>query len=301
MRTVIVGAGATGGALGARLIEAGRDVTFLVRERRADELRRAGLRFESPEGARVLPAKAITASEIAEPFDVVIIAVKAPSLEAALRDAMPAIRADSVVIPLLNGMRQFDLLRAADRGRVVGGLVKIVATLDADGAVRQMTPMSTMTVGSLESTDAIEDIAELLKVPGVDLTVTDDIEQALWEKWAFIAAAGVATCLFRNSIGSILRAGGEAHILAALAETEAVAAAAGHPVSDASHAQSLALLTEPGSVFTSSLYRDLAAGAATEGEHILGDLAARAQTLEVATPLLDLTLVQIRAAEGARA
>ena len=57
------------------------------------------------------------------------------------------------------------------------------------------------------------------------------------------------------------------------------------------------LLTEPGSAFTSSLYRDVAAGNATETEHILGDLQDRARRLAVATPLLDLTLVQLRAGE----
>ncbi|MCZ9345444.1 oxidoreductase, partial [Streptomyces sp. TRM76130] len=106
----------------------------------------------------------------------------------------------------------------------------------------------------------------------------------------FIAAAGVVTCLLRNDVGSILAAGGEGHIRQAVAETEAVARAAGHPVGEASHAQSLGLLTEPGSSFTSSLYRDLQRGEAQEAEHILGALAARADALGVETPLLDLTL-----------
>lgn len=157
-----------------------------------------------------------------------------------------------------------------------------------------------MTIGAFEGRDDVAGVTEHLDVPGIDVTVTDDIAQALWEKWAFIAAAGVATCLFRNAVGDIVAAGGEGYIRSAIAETEAVAAAAGHAVSPASHAQSVAMLTEPGSAFTSSLYRDLTAGAATEGEHILGDLAARAKVLSVPTPLPDLTLVQVRGAELAR-
>ena len=81
-------------------------------------------------------------------------------------------------------------------------------------------------------------------------------------------------------------------------ELEAVAATAGHPVSEASHAMTLKMLTEDGSAFTSSLYRDVTAGLPSETEHILGDMALKAAELGVPTPLLDLTLVQLRAGEA---
>lgn len=110
----------------------------------------------------------------------------------------------------------------------------------------------------------------------------------------FIAAAGITTCLFRGPIGKIIEAGGLPQIIAIITETEAVATAAGCPVSPEAHMQSLTLLTEAGSGFTSSLYRDLIAGLPTEAEHILGDLARQADQLDVATPLLELALLQIR-------
>lgn len=65
-------------------------------------------------------------------------------------------------------------------------------------------------------------------------------------------------------------------------------------MSDPSHQQSVGLLTEPESAFISSLYRDLTAGNPHEGEHILGDMARQARRLGVFTPLLDLTLIQLR-------
>jgi len=150
-------------------------------------------------------------------------------------------------------------------------------------------------VGGLNGNPVPVDVSEALEVPGVDFSVVDDVMGALWEKWVFIASAGIVNCLFRAPVGRILEAGGESRILEAISETEAVAAAAGHPVSDAGHAQAVGLLTEPGSAFTSSLYRDLSAGLPSEAEHILGDLATRARSLNVPTPLLDLTLIQIRA------
>ncbi|GAA1360297.1 ketopantoate reductase family protein [Arthrobacter rhombi] len=297
MRILVVGAGATGGAFGARLQEAGRDVTFLVRPKRAGKLRRDGLRFISPEDDRTLPVHVLTADEDADPFDLVIIAVKATGLETALQDATPFIGSGTTVLPFLNGMRHVDLIRALPVGVPLGGLVKIVATLDGEDSVVQMTSLATMTIGTFDGAPVPEALLDLLRVPGVDLTESGNVLHALWDKWAFIAAAGVVTCLFRNSVGNILEAGGRDHIQAAIAETEAVARAAGYPTTDAGHQQSVGLLMEPGSAFTSSLYRDVAAGNATESEHILGDLQARARRLAVDTPLLDVTLVQIRAGE----
>lgn len=292
MRILIVGAGATGGAFGSRLIEAGRDVTFLVRPARAAALRRDGLRFTDPAGTRTLDVAALTADELAaapQVFDLVILTVKAPALDAAIADLRPAVGEGTVVLPILNGMAHMDRLEAAFGPRVLGALAMIVATLD-DGAVVQMTDWCAMTIG-----DGAPDVARALDVPGIRLTVSDDVAGALWAKWAFIAATGVVCCLFRCPVGPVIAAGGEPQVRAIIAETEAVAAAAGHPVPTESHERTATMLLDPESEMTSSLYRDLVAGLPNEAEHILGDLAARARELDVATPLLDLTLVQVRA------
>lgn len=294
IRTLIVGAGATGGALGARLIADGQDVTFLVRERRAAQLAADGLRFRAPDAEVVHTARAVTALDGAVPFDLVIVAVKAPALEAIIPTLAPAIGPETSIVPLLNGMAHIDLLERAFPGQVLGGIVKIVATLDEDATVVQMTPLCSLTVGGLQGEAVPDEVRRTLDVDGIALDIVDDVASRLWEKWAFIAAAGVITCLFRGSIGDILAAGGEAQILQAIAECEQIAEAAGHPVSEAGHAQSLGLLTEPGSAFTSSLYRDLQHGDPVEAEHIIGDLAARAAALETPAPLLDAALLQLR-------
>jgi len=83
MRILVVGAGATGGYFGARLAEAGRDVTFLVRAGRADQLKRSGLQIKSPHGDLALRPKLVTAGALDRPFDAVLLAVKAFALEGA--------------------------------------------------------------------------------------------------------------------------------------------------------------------------------------------------------------------------
>lgn len=299
----MVGAGGTGGAFGTYLHEAGRQVTFLVRSERAERLRRDGLRFVSPEADRTHPVDVLVHGEKEEntaPFDLVLLAVKAPGLDSALDDIAPYVGAESVIVPILNGMAHLELVEQRYPGRTVGGLVRIVATLDGD-TVRQLTPLCALTIGSLTEEPLPNAVAEVLDVPGVEFSVRDDIRSALWEKWMFIAAAGVITCLFRGPIGAIIEAGGLPQIHAAIEELEAVAERTGYPVSARAQETSRSMLTAPGSAFTSSLYRDLVAGHRTEAEHLLGDLARRAREIGAPTPLLDLALVQIRTVAGSRA
>ncbi|SLK12209.1 ketopantoate reductase family protein [Arthrobacter sp. P2b] len=294
MRILVVGAGATGGAFGTLLQEAGRDVTYLVRPRKQEVLRRDGLRFVSPTADRTNPVKTITAPDGSEAFDLILVTVKATAFEGVLGEIGAFVGPGTMIMPILNGMAHVDQLEQQYPGQVLGGLARIVATLDGD-VVRQQVPLTSLMVGGLNGNPVPPEVSEALDVPGVDFSVVDDVMGALWDKWAFIAAAGIVNCLFRAPVGRILDAGGQSRILEAIGETEAVAAAAGHPVSDAAHTQAVGILTEPGSAFTSSLYRDLTAGLPSEAEHILGDLARRARSLNVRTPLLDLTLIQIRA------
>lgn len=310
VKILIAGAGATGGAFGTRLFEADRDVTLLVREARAETMRAKGLRFVAPGEDRTNHIPVLTAAELAAdhaaadrsdstPFDLVIVAVKANGLESILGDIRPAVGEHTLIIPFLNGMAQIDRLVEEFPGQVLGGLVKIVGTI-TDGAIHQMTDLAVMTIGDLDGGVVPETIAQALDVPGYKLQILNTITDALWEKWIFIAAAGVVTCLFRAPVGAIMAAGGHDQIIGIVDELEAVAAAGGHPVSANSRDMTLSMLTAEGSSFTSSLYRDVTSGLPSETEHILGHLASKADDLGVATPLLDLTLVQLRAGESLR-
>src|SRR5690348_14300778 len=104
MRILVLGAGAIGGYYGARLVQAGGDVTFLVRERRAEQLRARGLAVRSPHGDFSVPARAVVRAADAGGADVVIVACKAYDLDAAIDSIAPAVGASTCVLPLLNGV-----------------------------------------------------------------------------------------------------------------------------------------------------------------------------------------------------
>src|SRR4051812_16851860 len=112
MRVLVVGAGALGGYFGGRLADAGCDVAFLVRPRRAEQITRHGLRIESMHGNAELRPRTVQADGLDGPYQLVLLAVKAYSLDAAMADLVSAVGPETTILPVLNGMRHLDALAA---------------------------------------------------------------------------------------------------------------------------------------------------------------------------------------------
>src|SRR4249919_4343583 len=111
MRVLIVGAGAIGGYFGGKMLQAGRDITFLVRPRRAAELASAGLVIKSPNGDVTLKnPPTVHADKLSEKFDVILLSCKAFDLDDAINSFAPAVGPQTSVIPMLNGMLHLDIL-----------------------------------------------------------------------------------------------------------------------------------------------------------------------------------------------
>lgn len=193
MRILILGPGAVGGYVGGRLAQAGRDVTFLARSSRAAHLASHGLRI-GPEQEPV-PASVMSEDEAAaERFDIAIVAVKAPGLDWALGQLDRRIGSESVVVPLLNGLDHLDqLANIVGPERLVPASARIVAHLDSHGDVVWQPPLATVTLGERGGgiSDRVTWLGDLLRVPNLDVVVSDDIQAELWRKWSFIVALGV--------------------------------------------------------------------------------------------------------------
>ncbi|SDK40393.1 ketopantoate reductase family protein [Streptomyces indicus] len=303
MKILVVGAGATGGYFGALLARAGRDVTFLVRPGRAEVLRARGLRItgKGTEDWAPLEPQLVLAEEISAPYDLILLAVKATTLEESVAALRPAVGPSTVIVPFLNGLAHIDRLTAEfGADAVLGGTVKVVTKLSPEGDIVRMAAMSQLTFGEQKGgiSERVAAIREILDVPGLDAVASPDVYEAMWSKWAFIVTMGALTCLGRGTVGEVNAVPGGPELgPALLAEAAAVAAAAGHPVPEADLAGSTAVVTAAGSPLVPSLYRDVVEGRRTEAEHLFGDLTSRARQLGVATPLLDLATVQLRVHE----
>jgi len=298
MRTLIVGAGAVGGYFGGRLAQAGHDVTFLVRPSRAKQLSRDGLRIISPHGDAVLSPKLVSAEEIDTPYDLVFVSVKAYALEAAMNDFAVAVGRQTMILPVLNGMRHIDLLakRFGDHA-VIGGACLIAVEIDGQGRIVQLADVQQLLYGERngETTPRLKTLDATMQGAGFDPRLSPDIMQAMWEKWIQLATLGAITCLMRGTIGEIAVAPGGAQLsIKMLDESAAIATACRHKPSEDFLSRNAAAMTTPGSSLTSSMYRDLRKGAPVEADHILGDFIERGGAHGVATPLLKAALVNLR-------
>ena len=299
MRILIVGAGSTGGYFGARLTQAGRDVTFLVRPARAAALRETGLQVRSPLGDFEVAPALVQAGQVERPYDIVLVTVKAYGLAAAIDDFAPAVGPETMILTVLNGLRHIDDLQARfGPERVVGGVCRVSTQLDAQGRILHLSPLHELVYGELAGTDSarIEALHAFLSDAGFDTRLSLRIVQELWNKWILLATLGAVCTLARGSVGEIAATdGGDALVRGVLAECVAVAGAAGHAPAPAVVEGTLALLTTAGSTLTSSMYRDLVAGDRVEVDQILGDLRARARHAGLATPLVSAAFVQLDA------
>lgn len=298
MRILIVGAGATGGYFGARLIESGRDVTFLLRERRQQQLSKEGLVLQTPQGQQTLRANSITASNIQSAYDLIVLSVKGFGLEQAMEDIAPAVGPDTMILPILNGMRHIDLLRQRFGDRhVIGGLCKIHATLGPQGEIIQLSPLHQLYYGALNhhNDDRLPLLDAQLRGCGFETFLCEDIASELWEKWLLLSTLGAVTCLSRGDTRQVLASeGGPALLTGLFNEVLATLIAEGYQHRQA-QAQSIhTWLSNPETALTSSMYRDLIQGYQIEAEQIIGDLVKRATRHQLATPLLNAVWVNLQ-------
>ena len=148
MRILVLGAGGVGGYFGGRLVQAGGDVTFLVRERRAESLRRSGLVIHSPLGDFSAPVAVETRDSVRPEFDLALLSCKAYDLDSAIDSVGRGLAPDGRVLPLLNGLAHYQRLDAAfGAERVIGGLCHISVTLGGDGAIEHLNRLHRVIYG----------------------------------------------------------------------------------------------------------------------------------------------------------
>ena len=290
MRMLVVGAGSIGGLFGGRLAQVGRDVTFLVRPSRAAELRRDGLRIVSPLGDATVQPKLVSSNDIHDAFDVVFLSVKAYSLESAIGDFAPAVSDQTMILPILNGMKHMDTLAAHFGARaVLGGACKAATMLDKQGRIVQLTKLQDLAYGEMDGSrsERVTRLHEFMQGAGFEARISQSIVLEMWQKWTLLATLGGVTCLMRGNTGEIEGAhGGREFLTKFFNEVVSIVEAVGTPLGEAFIAATAELLLKPGAPTTSSLYRDLQEGNPVEADQILGDLLLRGAKAGLSAPLI---------------
>lgn len=305
MKILVLGAGGTGGYFGGRLHEGGADVTFLVREKRAQHLAQHGLQIESPKGNATLKVKTVRAQDVKAEYDIVLLSCKAYDLASSIDAIRPAMNAATCVVPLLNGISHIDTLDAAfGKSRVMGGVCQISATLTKDGVVKSMADVHAITWGAREPSQqaAADALGQSFANTTVDWKVSQNIMLDMWEKVAFLSTLAGMTCLMRASVGDILAtADGRALMQRHLDSCVAIATKSGFAPRAPVLERYAKVMNSTGSPMTASMLRDLESGGAVEAEHVVGFMLGKAREFGIDDTMLTVAYAHLQAYENRRA
>ena len=306
MKILILGAGAVGGYWGARLAQAGFDVTFLLREMRAETVRRNGLVVKSPKGDFTVPVKVITRGSEGGPYDVVILACKGYDLPSAMDSIAPAVGASTTIVPILNGHMHFATLDARfGAEKVAGGLARISGMLGPNGEILH-SGASGVSFGERDAgkppRKSLVELDAACRKSGIDGGLNANINQDLWDKWVMLGSIASMCAAMRGTVGDIMESDEGAAIMSEiLDECCKTAAAEGCPISDKVASGLRAGLTQKGGKAVASILGDIEKGGAVEARQIVGDMLARARRHGIAAPHLRFAYAHLQTYEARRA
>jgi 2-dehydropantoate 2-reductase len=236
MRFAIFGSGGLGGYYGARLAQAGHEVSFVARGAQLEAMRRDGLKVLSKLGDVHLeqPRASDDPRELGE-VDCVIVAVKSWQVPDAARAMGPLLGSGTSVLPFLNGVEAPDQLASVLAAeRVLGGLSKVFSLIEAPGVIRHASAGATVEIGELDGrrSERARALCAAFASAGCEAVLSGDIRGALWKKLVTVSSWAGLGALARSPMGE-LRKHPETRALIdrAIDEGIAVGAARGHAMS----------------------------------------------------------------------
>lgn len=304
MKFVIFGAGAVGGYFGARLVEAGVDeVVFIARGAHLKAMRETGLRLESLKGDLTIPTLEATDDPASVgAADVVLVGVKTWQVPDAAKAMRPMISAETLVVPLQNGVEATtELAIEIGPSRVLGGMCRMFASVPEPGLIRHSGNEPLLVIGELDNsrTERIERLQEALNTsPGFKVQIAPDVLIAIWEKFLFVAPVGEVGAITRAPLGVVRSLPESRRMLGqAMAEIEALARARGVHLPDDAVASAMTYADASPETAMSSMHRDLTEGRRSELEAQTGAIVRLGRESGVPTPLHDFLYASLLPAE----
>ncbi|MDY7116038.1 2-dehydropantoate 2-reductase [Halomonas sp. SSL-5] len=291
MRFAIMGSGGVGGYFGARLAEAGHEVTFIARGEHLAVMRRDGLEVSSIEGDLHL-ARVNATDDPAQvgAVDAILVAVKAWQVLEAAEAIRPLVGPETLVVPLENGVEAADILaEALGEAHVLEGLCGILAWKAAPGHIKHAGVAPFVRFGERDNHPSERGArlkAAFDAAHGVTAEIPDDIQAAVWGKFLFICAMSGIGAITRAPIGVTRRLPETREMIeGVLAEIAAVARARGVALAADAEARALRFIDALPEASTASMQRDIMGGHPSELESQNGAVVRLGREAGVATPI----------------
>ena len=315
MRIAILGAGATGGFLGARLAKGGAEVVLIARGPHLKAMRESGLRLIETDGEMTVPVEATDDLAAIRNSDFVFVTLKAHSVPAMAEGLAANLGAETAVVSAQNGIPWWYFQRhggelegthletvdpggmigrTIDPARVIGCIVYAATSVVGPGVVQHVEG-ERFSLGELDGgqTERIAALSGLLTAAGLKAPVQPRIRQELWVKLMGNAVFNPLSALTRASLGAMAESQVLAPVVrAAMEEVDAVAARLGITMS-ISIDQRIRGAAKVGAHKTSML-QDLESGRPMEIDAITGSVVELAGRLGVPVPHLETIYASVK-------
>ncbi len=230
MKILIMGAGAIGAYFGARLLQAGEEVTFCARGRNLRALKESGLEVRSPRGDFRGPVRATDVPRESAPYDLVLFCVKMYDTDSAAKSLAGCLVQGGAILTLQNGVEsESRLAEYFSRDAIMAGCARVGAELVVPGKVQHLTT-GVIEFGELDGRETVraQKIADAFRRADIFGELVSDIFAFRWSKLLWNSAFNTVTTLTRRTVGEVLDdSDGAALIRTLMNETLSVAQADG--------------------------------------------------------------------------
>lgn len=294
MSIAVMGTGAMGGLIGARLASAGAAVSFIARGAHLAAMRTTGLRVLSPLGdVHLAPVRATDDPSAVGPVDLVLLGTKLYDVATAVNALPPLLDADTAIVCLQNGVDAPAIVgRRHGPQRVIGGVVLINAELAGPGVIKH-NALNVFTVGEMDgqASDRVERLVALANAGGIVTRLSQNVPLEIWRKFLLMAPMAAISATTRLPLARI-REHPETWRLAGegMREVVAVANAEGVALTDADVEAALAFVMGMSPTWKSSLTFDLEQGRRLEIEWLSGAVVRRGEAAKIDTPFHRMAL-----------
>ncbi|WP_455594175.1 ketopantoate reductase family protein [Cloacibacillus porcorum] len=293
MKIAVLGIGGVGGIVGGALAKNYTETYFYVRGKNLDAIRRRGLRVRSAllGDFTVQPKLASDSAEELGLMDVIFVSCKGYNLRAACESIAPMIKAETLVIPLLNGVIVSDMMRPMlPPCLLADGIIRVFSHLEQPGHIVQSYGPCSVILGMRDGgiPQKLEETAAIVGKAGIGTTLSDDILADSWNKYMMMCGNSVLFCCCDGPAGKVREHPDHMELVRAVAgELIAVAAASGVTMPADMADRYTENFSKLAPEAMSSLYRDLSGGkppSETELDHIIGRMIELGRQYCVPTP-----------------
>ena len=302
MKYLVIGAGGTGGSIGAYMTEAGKDVTLIARGEHLKKMQEHGLKMETTKKGNytVNPIKATDMEHYNEQPDIIFVCVKGYSLE----DTIPFIRRvakeNTIVIPILNiygtGSRMQEQLPEL---LVTDGCIYIAGEIKEPGTILLRGDIFRIVYGVRDPQEIRSElftVAQDLKDSGIEGVLSDNIRRDALQKFAYVSPMAACGLYFHVSAGEVQKTGEPRDTFVKLMkEIDALAVAMGVPFLVDIVTTNLQILDTLNPEASTSMQRDVYAGKASEIDGLIYEVVRMGQRYGVPTPTYEMIADKARA------